>query len=571
MFLKSHITSSVEVLQAILNAVPNPVFLKNRSHQLVVVNNALCEMMCRTRDEIIDNPEAEPIPDDQREVFWGVDDQVFATGQPSENEEVVTDGTGSLRVVVTRKQLIHLPTTQGEQPFIIAVISDVTKFREAEARAQYLAEHDALTGLANRIQLSDRLDTATESARGTDGKVALLLLDLDGFKAINDHHGHLAGDELLRVIAQRLAGLVRSIDTVARHGGDEFCIVQAAVQQPAAAFGLAERIISSISLPVALGPKRMAVSASIGIAFFPDDGATPKQLLECADTALYAVKRGGRRGYLRYDEDHSVHRQSDWNIEHDLRVALAADQLYLAFQPLAAAVDGKVRGFEALARWTHPILGKVLPDVFIPVAESSGLIQQLGSIVLHKACAAAMTWPWDLQVSVNVSPAQLENGDLPAVVESALAASGLPASRLELEITETALLGGSERIGAIFGKLKSLGVSLALDDFGAGWSSLTTLRSFKFDRIKIDRSFIVNIESDVRSVAIVRAVLGLGEALNVPITAEGIEAQGQLVALRQMGCSELQGFYLGRPDTEATLPDGRPWKSLVSSEPDAST
>lgn len=352
------------------------------------------------------------------------------------------------------------------------------------------------------------------------------------------------------------------MDTVARFGGDEFCIVQEAADQPTAAFGLAERIIASISRPIVVGTSYMSVSASIGIALFPDDGMVPEPLLQTADLALYAVKRTGLPGYLQYDGHPSAFPTLAWDIEQQLRVALAGNQLSLAFQPLAAADDGQVRGFEALARWRHPTHGDIPPDVFIPVAESTGLIQQLGSWVLHAACAAAASWPWDLQVTVNISPSQLESGDLPAMVESALALSKLSASRLELEITEAALLDSSRPVSPILASLKALGVGLALDGFGAGWSSFATLQTFHFDRIKIDRRFVANIAADARSVAIVRAVLGLGRALNVPITAEGIEAPGQFVALRQMGCAELQGFYLGRPDAEATLPDTEPWRAL---------
>jgi len=563
MLSKSNIQASVETLQVILNAVPSPIFLKNHLHQLVLVNDAMCDLMGQARDVLVSSPDAEHVPDEQKEIFWKVDGDVFATGRPNENEEVLTDGTGALRVIVTRKCLIHLPTSSGEQPFIIGLISDVTRFREAEARAQYLAEHDALTGLANRTQFNERLRTAIEVASRTETKVALLMLDLDSFKAVNDRYGHPTGDELLRVIAKRLAHLVRGTDTVSRFGGDEFCIVQTGLLQPSAAFRLAERVISSISHVIVVGSSRMLVSASIGIAFSPEDATTPGLLLQRADTALYAVKRSGRGGYLRYEGSFSVPDPGAWDIEGDLRAALAGDQLSLSFQPLAAATDGTVRGFEALARWLHPTRGQISPDTFIPVAEASGLIQQLGSWALHKACAVAASWPGDLQVSVNVSPAQLENDDLPTMVESALAASKLPASRLEIEITETALLGSSERVLIMFAKLKALGVSLALDDFGAGWSSLATLRNFQFDRIKIDHSFISNIAVDARSVAIVRAVLSLGQSLNVPVTAEGVETQAQFVALRQMGCAELQGFYFGRPRPEAVLPDTRPWQMFL--------
>ena len=563
---ESQIHGSVDALQTILNAIPNPVFLKDRQHRIVLVNDAHCKLMGRTTEEILNCTDESYVPQEQLDVFWKVDNDVLATGLPNENEEVLTDGNGSLRVILTRKCLIQLPTSNGLEPFIIAVITDVTRFREAEARARYLAEHDPLTGVANRTQLGERLEVALEAARKIETKLAVFLLDLDGFKAINDQYGHPVGDEVLRVVSKRLAGIVRTVDTVSRLGGDEFCIVQASFELSSAANDLAERIIGALAPPIVVGALRIPVSTSIGIAVFPEDGATSEQLLHRADIALYAAKRAGRCGYQRYDGSASVPGTNEWDVESDLRTALAHNQLSLAFQPLAAAADGTVRGFETLARWDHPTRGQIAPAVFIPVAESAGLIHELGSWVLHKACAVAATWPWDLQVAVNVSPIQLENADLVATVKSALAASRLPAARLELEVTETALLGSAASVLAIFSELKALGVSLALDDFGAGWSSLATLRDFKFDRIKIDRSFITHIESDAHCVAIVRAVLSLALALNVPVTAEGVEGHGQLAALRQMGCAELQGYYLGRPHPEATMPGSEPWIGFAPSD-----
>ena len=560
----SPIKASQETLQAILNALPNPVFLVDRMHRLVMVNDALCDMLGRPREELVNRIDYN-LPEEQKEVFWQKDNEVFATGEPNDNEEVLTDGTGTLRVILTRKRLIRLPTNEGEQSFILATITDVTRFREAESRAQYLAEHDTLTGLANRTRLNNRLELAIQSAAKDDKQVALILIDLDGFKAINDSHGHPVGDEVLRIVAKRMAGLVRSIDTVARFGGDEFCIVQSAGQQPEGAFRLADRIMSSLTQPMIIDALRLSVSASIGISLFPDDGTDPEMLLQRADTALYSVKRSGRGDYMRFDEHPSLLPSSAWDIETDLRTALAADQLSLAFQPFASAADGKVRGFEALARWQHPTRGQIPPETFIPAAESSGLVQRLGFWVLHKACAAAAGWEWPLQVSVNISPAQFDNENLPSVVEQALAASGLPPERLELEIAETALLGNSVRVSETLDKLKKLRVHLALDDFGSGWSTLATLQNFKFDRIKIDRSFIGNIESDARSVAVVRAVLSLAQSLQVPVTAEGIEAAAQIRALRQLGCDELQGYFIGRPSDEAAMPDILDWKEFLGS------
>lgn len=548
-------------MQAIVNAMPNPVMLKDRFHRLVLVNDAFCDLLNQTREELLGEA-GEKVPDDQKDVFWKIDDEVFRTGLPNENEEVLTDGTGSLRVILTRKCLVTLPTQSGSQKFLLGVITDVTRFREAEARAQYLAEHDALTGLANRAQLNDRLEAEIKSARGTDNKLALLLLDLDGFKEVNDTQGHHVGDELLKIIAKRLAGLVRAGDVVARYGGDEFCILQTSASR---SLDLAEKIITTVSRPISAGGHQLCVTASVGIAIFPEDGTTGDELLQSADSALYHVKRSGRAGFYKYQPQGHLDQSQHWNVEHELRNALGTDQLSLEFQPLASARDGQLRGFEALCRWQHPVYGDISPEVFIPVAESTGIIKELGAWVLREACQQAARWEWPVQVAVNVSPCQLEDHDFPDMVFEALGEAKLPPHRLELEITESALIGQSDATTESLSVLRAKGVGFALDDFGAGWSSLSTLRKFKFDRLKIDKSFIWQIESDPRSVAIVRAVLGLAKSLGVPVTAEGIEDQAQLLALRNMGCTEVQGFHLGRPSSVASLPTLEPWRSIKES------
>ncbi len=558
MLSKSDILATPDALQAILNSIPNPIFLTDRQHRSVVVNDAYCELIGCHRDEILNHPVGRHVPKEQAKIFWRTDNDVFSTGQPVENEEVITDGHGSLRVILTKKRLITLPTEHGTETFLLGVISDVTRFRESEARARYLAEHDPLTNLANRTSLGQHLAKAIEAAKQTDAKVSLLLIDLDGFKEVNDQHGHAIGDALLRMVGKRLLRLVRSGDTAARLGGNEFCVVQASIHQVRSAFGLARRINAALARPFTIGSTRIAITASVGFSIYPDDGTATELLMRKADAALYKVKRMGRNGYRHFEGDALAPQVTEWDIEAGLRDAIERKQLSLVYQPVVSIRDGAVRGFEALARWQHPRQGSVSPDVFIPVAESTGLINQLGSWTIREACRAAASWPWDLQVSVNVSPLQLENDDLPLIVEQALAASGLPASRLEIEITESALLGNSERVSAIFSRLKSLGVHLALDDFGAGWASLATLRNFQFDRIKIDRGFIAKLETDTRSVAIVRAILGLGRALDIPITAEGVEGHGQLQALRDMGCTELQGFLLGRPLPKPVLPSMAP-------------
>jgi diguanylate cyclase (GGDEF)-like protein/PAS domain S-box-containing protein len=559
------VIESREALQEILNAIASPVFVKDREHRFVIVNQALCDMLGRGRDALVGRSDYDFQPPEQAAVFWAMDDEVFATGQIHENEEVVTDGTGIIRVVVTRKRLVHVRGVGGcRVPLLVGVISDVTRFRDAETRAQYLAHHDPLTGLPNRILFRETLDAAVAAGRAAGSRFALLLVDLDAFKAVNDEHGHAAGDEVLRIVGERLAGATRPGDAAARLGGDEFCFLHMADDQPAAGLALAQELVELLARPAGGAG---AVGASIGMAVFPDDADSAEALLHRADLALYAVKRAGRRGCRRYDPATAIALgrdpagAHDWPVEADLRAAIDARQLSLVYQPLAAATDGSLRGFEALVRWHHPRRGEILPTLFIPIAEASGLILPLGEWVLREACAQAMRWRRPAQLAVNISAMQLRAGSFPAVVAAALAASGLPAHRLELEITETALLDGSDQVGDAFGELKALGVRFALDDFGAGWSSLDMLRRFPFDRIKIDRSFVAAMQSEARSAAIVRTVLGLGQALSLPVTAEGVETVAQLTALRQLGCDQLQGHLIGRPKPKATAPSRHPWAS----------
>jgi diguanylate cyclase (GGDEF)-like protein/PAS domain S-box-containing protein len=301
LFAQSTIVPTVEVLQALLDSIPNPVIVIDREHRLVLVNQAMADFMGRPREALLGQTGAGLLPQAQLEVFWRIDDQVFATGLPNENEEIVTGAGGRQRIVITRKRLIHLDTAEGRAPFIVAVISDVTRFREAEARAHHLAAHDLLTGLPNRGQLTLRLAQALAAARSSGEVVGLLLVDLDGFKPINDQFGHLVGDNVLRIVARRLSGVIRAGDTVARLGGDEFCVIQLGIRDAAQALHLADRIVAAIGHPFATDPEPIVVSASVGVALCPFDGDDPETLLDRADRALYAVKHAGRGSYRRYE------------------------------------------------------------------------------------------------------------------------------------------------------------------------------------------------------------------------------------------------------------------------------
>ena len=448
----------------------------------------------------------------------------------------------------------HVETDASGRPVAVrGVCQDVTEHRATAERIYRLAHHDALTGLANRSLLNERIGEAITRTRRAGGTLAVLCFDLDGFKAVNDLHGHAAGDRLLREVAARLEQGVRETDTVARLGGDEFIVLQAEPAEPEMARALAERLVAALAEPYDLGtgePQR-AVTASVGVALFPTDGDDPEILLHNADTALYRAKWAGKNqvAFFRPEMDHELRERR--SLERDLHRAVARGQFALAWQPLSeAADDGEVTGFEVLLRWRHPERGLIPPGMFIPVAEACGAITGIGAWVLQQACQEAARWTSPLRVAVNVSPVQAQQGDAFAeMVEQALASSGLDPSRLVLEVTEGVLIREADQVLTALNRLKALGVQVALDDFGTGYSSLATLRAFPFDKLKIDRSFVAGIDtgSSQQDMAIVRAVLGLARGLGLPVVAEGVETETQLGALREAGCEEVQGWLVGRP------------------------
>ena len=412
-----------------------------------------------------------------------------------------------------------------------------------EQQLAYMAHHDALTDLANRVLLRDRIEQALQLAKRGQG-FAILFLDLDRFKSINDTLGHPVGDELLKAVAERLRGCVREIDTIARLGGDEFAIVQALSQQPQDATALAQRIGEALKAPFDLKDHQVVVDTSIGIAVAPGDGTDPDELLKNADLALYQAKSEVGSQYRFFEPQMDARMKMRGVLEADLRQALENGEFVLYYQPIVNLNENKVSSFEALLRWDHPQRGIVLPLDFIPVAEEIGLIKPLGEWVLRQACADAATWPDEIKVAVNLSPAQFRNGDPVRPVLNALAASGLPASRLELEITESALLQDDE---STLVQLRELGARVVMDDFVTGYSSLSYLQSFKFDKIKTDHSFVSNLSRGDDGVAIVRAIATLASALGMATTAEGVETEEQLEIVREAGCTEAQGYLFSRP------------------------
>ncbi|MDO9384094.1 MAG: EAL domain-containing protein [Hyphomicrobiaceae bacterium] len=430
----------------------------------------------------------------------------------------------------------------------VATHEDITERRSIESRLAHMAHHDTLTGLPNRALLRERLETALAAIVGSDGELAVILLDLDRFKEVNDTLGHAAGDTLLKQVAERLRVCVREGDTIARLGGDEFAIVHRIKSADHETTALAVRIQETIAAPFILNHNQMAIGTSIGIAIAPQDGSDPDHLMDHADLALYLAKMEGR-GRSRFFEP-AMHRRMHErrDLEHDLRAALAKGQFNLHYQPLVNIARDEICCFEALLRWTHPERGNIPPARFIPLAEETGLIAPIGEWVLREACKAAASWPSSIKVAVNVSAAQFKSRDLVAIVVGCVASSGLSPQRLELEITETAMLQDEVGAFALLSRMHDLGVHIALDDFGTGYSSLSNLRKFPFDKIKIDQSFIRDLSpTNLDAIAVVRSIAQLGESLKMTTTAEGVETEEQLDYVRAQGCSEAQGFLFSPP------------------------
>lgn len=408
-----------------------------------------------------------------------------------------------------------------------------------------MALHDGLTDLPNRVLLNEHLEQAL--ARVKRGEiVATHLLDLDYFKNVNDTLGHPVGDKLLKMVADRLRGLVREADTIARMGGDEFAIVQVGVAQPSDATSLAQRVIEAVGEPYEIDGHQVIVGTSVGIAISPEDGLSPDSLLRNADLALYRAKSGGRGTMRFFEPEMDAQMQARRAMELDLRKALVRREFELHYQPIVNLQSGEINACEALIRWPHSERGLVSPSTFIPIAEEMGLIVPLGEWVLKTACATAAGWPDHIKICVNLSPVQFRTRGLVTMVVCALATSGLLPSRLELEITETVLLADTEATLAILHQLREIGVRIAMDDFGTGYSSLSYLQTFPFDRIKIDRSFVKGVAADLGSLNIVRAVAALANGIGMSTTAEGVETQEQLDAVKSEGCTEMQGFLFSR-------------------------
>jgi diguanylate cyclase (GGDEF)-like protein/PAS domain S-box-containing protein len=442
----------------------------------------------------------------------------------------------------------------------VATVEDITEWRKAQAQLSHMAHHDSLTGLPNRAKFREELDQALRHARPND-HISVLCLDLDRFKEVNDSLGHPVGDELLKEVAKRLSACLRERDMVCRLGGDEFAIVQFGNEvQASEASSLARRLIEAVEAPYDIQGHQLTIGVSIGISLSPADGDGPDQILKSADLALYRAKTDGRGTYRFFEAGMDARAQARRLLEIDLRAALKRGEFEVYYQPIHDLRSGRIICFEALVRWSHPLRGMIAPLDFIPLAEETGLIVPIGDWVLRRACMDAASWSQAVRVAVNLSPVQFKSRHLLSSVVSALADSGLAAGRLELEITESVLLQETETTLATLHELRGFGVKISMDDFGTGYSSLSYLRSFPFDKIKIDRSFVNELATREDSAAIVRAVTGLGKSLGILTTAEGVETSEQLAVLRSEGCNEVQGYLFNPPrpasEVEKMLSDG---------------
>jgi diguanylate cyclase (GGDEF)-like protein/PAS domain S-box-containing protein len=531
-------------LDAVIENIPLPIFVKDaRDLRYLMVNRLAEDVIGRPRAEIIgkttgglgDVPGGADIDERDRE----------ALARPGEvviHELDVTRANGEARSVIVKR--LTVDDAAGEPRYLIVVSEDVTERRRSAERIAYMAHHDTLTGLPNRASFNEHLTRTFERAAETGESFAVLCLDIDRFKEINDVFGHSVGDEFLQTVSARLQGAAQGA-FVARLGGDEFTMVTACGPQPATAEALVERLFEQCVGDVDIQGHQLRIGLSVGVSVYPDDASEESAILSNADAALYRAKREGRNTFRFFDAEMDRRTREHHALQHDLRVGISRGELILHYQPLAR-IGGEIIGFEALLRWNHPVRGLVPPGSFIPAAEENGLIVAVGEWTLRAACREAASWKVPLQIAVNLSPVQFRYGDLPKMVHEVLLETGLPSSRLELEITEGALIGDFSRALSILRRLKSLGVKIAMDDFGTGYSSLSYLQSFPFDKIKIDRSFIVNLHENPQSATIVRAVIGLARGLDMPVIAEGVETKEQLDFLTQEACDEMQGHLIGR-------------------------
>jgi diguanylate cyclase (GGDEF)-like protein/PAS domain S-box-containing protein len=541
---------------AALKNMPHGLCMFDRDERLIVCNELYTEMYGLRSDQAAPGATLRSV----------LEARVVAGNSPDDTEKYIEDRLAEVR----RREPYYTENTMRDgrtfavnhRPMVgggwVAIHQDITAQKRAEMQITYMARHDGLTGLANRAVLREKMEEALARQRRHGSKFSLFMLDLDLFKTVNDSLGHPVGDELLKMVAARLCDCVRETDVVTRLGGDEFAILTTVDgDQSEAAISTAERLLTAVAAPYELDGHALNIGTSIGIALAPEHGTSVDQLVKNADLALYKAKSEGRDAYRFFESAMGIEALTRRAHQIELRNALALEEFELHYQPIVNIKAKEIASVEALIRWRHPSRGVIAPAEFIPLAEETGLISPIGEWVLHRACQEAARWPAHVKVSVNLSAVQFRKICPEENFEKVLAQTGLPAERLELEITESVLLHGSADNVEMLHKLRLMGISIVLDDFGTGYSSLSYLRMFPFDKIKIDRSFVHELAKNADCAAIVSAVAGLGHSLRIGTVAEGVETESQLMLVKAAGCTHAQGYLFGRPAPAAELKFGR--------------
>jgi diguanylate cyclase (GGDEF)-like protein/PAS domain S-box-containing protein len=541
------LNSTREFLYAVLEAVPSAILVRNAADaRYALINKAGEDFFGMPRERVIGHTAGELFSGEVAQSIRKFDEKLLAEGGVivAYDAKPAHGNADDPRVINSRRRIVR--GSDGQPKFFLSVVEDVTEQKRARERIAYLAHHDMLTSLANRASFEEKFGPMLEQAVRHGETVGVMCTDLDRFKEVNDLFGHSVGDELLRQVSARLRAVAGEEVFIARLGGDEFTMLVTGDANPAVLQSLAERLIEAIADPFDIDGRIIRVGLTVGVAVFPTDGTDRVTLLGNADAALYRAKAQGRGSVRFFDAEMDRHLKGRRAIQFDLQRALDRGELSLHYQP-QALISGEIIGFEALLRWQHSERGNVPPNTFVPLAEETGMIIPIGEWVIREACREAASWARPLQISLNLSPAQFLRGNLPELTLSVLMDTGLAPGRLELEITEGVLIGDFARAKTILGRLKALGVRIAMDDFGTGYSSLSYLQSFPFDKIKIDRAFISNVDTNAQSAAIVRAAIGLGHGLNLPVIAEGVETESQRAFLARERCDEIQGYFIGKP------------------------
>jgi diguanylate cyclase (GGDEF)-like protein len=553
---RSHLLRSRDVLSAVVENVSQGLVIIDEKHQVLLISGRAVELLA-IPSGLVAHARSADVPAGRRKRGQDIVMGINNDGRGSIVDEIarfdIQDACFE-RILPGGREL-EVRTQRLASGGAMRTFTDITERKQSEKRIRHLACHDALTGLPNRTLLNDRLSQALSLAARNGGALVVLALNLDRFKAINDHFGRAAGDRLLVLAAGRLKSTLRAADTIARIGGNDFVVLQTGTGQPSGAGALARRLIAVLSEPFQLddhqamiAPGSIAsISTCIGIAMYPADGDDPEALLKNADTALCRAKANERGSFCFFEAQMDLTLRERWALERDLRLAIGTEQLFLHYQPIFATATRSITGFEALLRWRHPNRGNIPPMEFIPIAEETGMILVIGAWVLEDACRTAARWPEPKRLAVNLSAAQLRSDELPSQVADILRRTGLPAGLLELEVTETVLISNYRQALATLRTLRGMGVHIACDDFGTGYSSFSYLQNLAFDRIKIDQSFVRELGVTPSAQRIVHAILAMAHSLDLDVTAEGVETETQLSILRGLGCLEVQGFLLGRP------------------------